>query len=76
MFQLISFTNLKADDWNFHLPLFPYHPFSLNVRIYFIESGSFKKLLGLFVDTDFSFEYYMNKIWCKGSQDCKIHFRR
>ena len=50
---------------------FPYEPVSLNVSGSTIESSSCEKLLGIFIDSNFTSEYHINRICCKTSQ--KLH---
>ena len=50
---------------------FPYEPVSLNVSGSTIESSSCEKLLGIFIDSNFTFEYHINRISDKASQ--KLH---
>ena len=49
----------------------PYEPVSVNVRGSTIESSSCEKLLGIFIDSNFTFEYHINRICRKTSQ--KLH---
>ena len=54
-----------------HLFVSPYEPVSLNVRGSTTESSSCEKLLGIFIDSNFTFEYHINRICRKTSQ--KLH---
>ena len=76
VFEWFSFNNLKANTSKFHLFFSPYEPVSLNVRGSTIESSSCEKLLGIFIDSSFTFEYHINRICRKTSQNihtlCRI----
>ena len=56
VFEWFSFNNLKASALKCHLFLSPYEPLSLNVSGSTIESSSCGKLLGIFIDNNFTFE--------------------
>ena len=71
IFEWFSFNNLKANTSKCHLFVFPYEPVSLNVRGSTTESSSCEKLLGIFIDSNFTFEYHINRICRKTSQ--KLH---
>ena len=71
VFEWFSFNNLRANTSKCHLFVSPYEPVSLNVRGSTIESSSREKLLGIFIDSNFTFEYHMNRICRKISQ--KLH---
>ena len=71
VFEWFNFNNLKANTSKCHLFVSPYEPVSLNVRGSTIESGSCEKLLGIFIDSNFTFEYLINRICRKTSQ--KLH---
>ena len=62
VFEWFSFNNLKANTSKCHLFVSPYEPVSLNVRGSTIESSSCEKLLGIFIDINFTFEYHINRI--------------
>ena len=76
VFEWFSFNNFKANTSKFHLFVSPYEPVSLNFRGSTIESSSFEKLLGIFIDSSFTFEYHINRICRKTSQNlhalCRI----
>ena len=69
--EWFSFNNLKANTSRCHLFVTPYEPVSLNVRGSTIESSSCEKLLGIFIDSNFTFEYHINRICPENSQ--KLH---
>ena len=71
VFEWFSFNNLKANASKCHLFVSPYEPFSLNVNVSTIEGSSCGKLLGIFIDSNFTFEYHINRICRKTSQ--KFH---
>ena len=68
---MVQFNNLKANTSKCHLFASPYEPVSLNVRDTTIESSSCEKLLGIFIDSNFTLEYHINRICRKTSQ--KLH---
>ena len=59
-FEWFTFNNLKANTSKCHLLVSLYEPVSLNVRGFTTESSSCEKLLGIFVDSNFTFEYQIN----------------
>ena len=71
VFEWFNFNNLKANTSKCHLFVSPYEPVSLNVRECTIESSSCEKLLEIFIDSNFTFEYHINRICRKTSQ--KLH---
>ena len=71
MFEWFSFNNLKANASKCHLFLSPYQPFPVNIKGSIIESSNCEKLLGIYIDSNFSFEYHINRICRKASQ--KLH---
>ena len=71
MFEWFSFNNLKANASKCHLFLSPYQPVSVNIKGSIIESSNCEKLLGIYIDSNFSFEYHINRICRKASQ--KLH---
>ena len=71
MFKWFSFNNLKANASKYHLFLSPYLPVSVNIKGSIIESTNCEKLLGIYIDSNFSFGYHINRICCKASQ--KVH---
>ena len=71
MFEWFSFNNLKTNASKCHLFLSPYQPFPVNIKGSIIESSNCEKLLGIYIDSNFSFEYHINRICRKGSQ--KLH---
>ena len=63
-----SFNNLKANASKCHLLVSLYQPDPVNATT---ESSNCEKLLRIYLDSNFSFEYYINRICRKGSQ--KLH---
>ena len=68
MLEWFSFNNLKVNASKCHLFLSPYHLVPVNIRGSTIESNNCEKLLWIYVDSNFSFEYYINRICRKASQ--------
>ena len=68
MFEWFSFNNLKANASKCHLFLSPYHPVLVNIKGSITESSNCVKLLGIYIDSNFSFEYHINRICRKASQ--------
>ena len=71
MLEWFSFNNLKANTSTCHLSLSPYQPLPVNIKGSIIESSNCEKLLGIYIDSNFSFEYHINRICRKTSQ--KLH---
>ena len=71
MFEWFSFNNLKANASKCHLFFSPYQPFPVNIKGSIIESSNCEKLLGIYKNSNFSFEYHINRICRKASQ--KVH---
>ena len=70
-FEWFSFNNVKANASKCHLFLSPYQPVPVNIKGSIIESSNCEKLLGIYIDSNFSFEYHINRICRKASQ--KLH---
>ena len=68
MLEWFSFNNLKANASKCHLFLSPYQPFPVNIKGSIIESSNCEKLLRIYIDSNFSFEYHINRICRKASQ--------
>ena len=68
MFKWFSFNNLKANAPKCHLFLSPYQPVPVNIKDSIIESCNCEKLLGIYIDSNFSFQYHINRICRKASQ--------
>ena len=68
MFEWFSFNNLKANASKCDFFLSPYYPIPVNIQGSIIESSNCEKLLGICIDSNFSFEYRINTICCKASQ--------
>ena len=72
MFEWFSINNLRANAFKCYLFISPYQqPVPVNIRNSNIESSNCEKLLGIYIDSKFSFEYYVNRICRKASQ--KLH---
>ena len=71
MSEWFSFNNLKASASKCHLFLSPYQPAPVNIKGSITESSNCKKILGIYIDSNFSFEYHINRICRKASQ--KLH---
>ena len=67
MFEWFSFNKLKANTSKCHLFLPRYPPVPQNIKGSIIESSSYGKLLGIYIDSNFSFEYHINRI-CRKSK--------
>ena len=65
MFEWFSFNNLKANASKCHLFLSPYQPVPVNIKGSIIERSNCEKLLGICIDSNFSFEYHINRICSK-----------
>ena len=68
MFERFSLNNLKANASKCHLFLSPYHPVPANIKGSINESSNCEKLLGIYVDSNFSYEYHINRICHKASR--------
>ena len=71
MFEWFSFNNVKANTPKCHLFLSPYQTVPVNIKGSINESSNCEKLLGIYIDINFSFEYHINRICRKVSQ--KLH---
>ena len=71
MFEWFSFNNLKANTSKCRLFLSPYHPVPVNIQDSINKSSNCEKLLKIYIDSNLSFEYHINRIYCKASQ--KLH---
>ena len=71
VFERFSFSNLKANTSKCRLFVSPYESVSPNVRGFTIESSSCEKLLGIFIDSNFTFEYHKT-ITCNKTRQ-KLH---
>ena len=69
MFEWFSFNNLKANASKCHLFLSPYQPVPVNIKGSIIESNNCKNLLGIDIDSNFLFEYRINRICRKAGQN-------
>ena len=63
-----GFNNLKANASKLHLFLSPYQLVPVNIKCSIIESSNCEKLLGIYIGSNFSFEYHINRICHKASQ--------
>ena len=71
MFEWFSFNNFKANVSKCHLRYSPYQPVPVNIKGSITESSNCKKLLGIYIDSNFSSEYHINRICYRASQ--KLH---
>ena len=71
MLEWLSFNNLKANASKCNLFLSPYQRVPVNNKGSNIESSNCEKLLGVYIDGNFSFEYHINRTYCKASH--KLH---
>ena len=58
-FEWFSFNNLKINVSKCHLFISPYQTVLVNVTDFIIESSSYEKLLGIYLGSNFSFEYHL-----------------
>ena len=56
MFEWFSSNNLKANTSKCHSFLSPYQPVPVNIKGFIIETSNCEKLLGIYIDNNFSFE--------------------
>ena len=71
IFSWFEFNNLKANASKYHFFLSPYQHSSINIDGSVIKSSNFEKLLGITIDSDFTFEEHINTLCQKASQ--KLH---
>ena len=71
MFEWFSFNSLKANGSKCHLFRSPYQPVPVHITGSIIESSNCEKLLGVYIDNNFSFEYHINRI-CRKSKTSYI----
>ena len=71
MFEWFSSNNLKTNASKYHFFLSPYQPVSVNIKGSIIGSSNCEKLLVIYIDSNFSFEYHINRISRKANQ--KLH---
>ena len=70
-FNWFAFNNLKANDSKCHFFLSPYQHTTININGSVIKSSNSEKLLGITIDSDFTFEEHINTLCRKASQ--KLH---
>ena len=58
MVEWFNFSNLKSNASKSHLFLSPYQHVPVNIRGSIIESSKCEKLLGIYINSNFSFEYH------------------
>ena len=66
-----EFNNLKANASKCHFFLSPHQHTSININGSVIKSSNSEKLLGITIDSDFTFEKRINTLCQKASQ--KLH---
>ena len=71
IFNWFEFNNLKANASKCHFFLSPYQHTSININGSVIKSSNSEKLLGITIDSDFTFEEHINTLCRKASQ--KLH---
>ena len=74
-FNLFEYNNLKANASKCHFFLSPYQHTSININESVIKSSNSKKLLGIIIDSDFSFEEYIDTLCRNASQIMHALFR-
>ena len=72
IFEWFSFNNLRANASKCHLLLSFYQPVPVNIKGSITESSNCEKLLGIHIDSNFSFEYHINRICCKASRKFQV----
>ena len=75
MFEWFSLNNLKTNASKYHLFLSPYQPVPVNIKGSIIGSSNCEKLLVIYIDSNFSFEYHINRISRKANQKLHALFR-
>ena len=63
VFECFRFKYFKANTSKCHLFISPFEPVSVNFRGSTIESSSCEKLLGIFIDHNFTFEYHIKSVY-------------
>ena len=71
IFNWFEYNNLKANASKYHFFLSPYQHTSININGSVIKSSNSEKLLGITIDSDFTFEEHINTLCRKASQ--KLH---
>ena len=69
MFEWFSFSNLEVNASRCHLLPSLYQLVPVNIEGSITESSKCKNLLGIYMDSKFSFEYHRNRICRKASQE-------
>ena len=72
IFEWFSFNNLRANASKCHLLLSLYQPAPVNIKGSIFDSSNCEKLLGIHIDSNFSFEYHINRICCKASRKFQV----
>ena len=62
IFNWFEYNNLKANDSKCHFFLPPYQLTSININGSVIKSRNSEKLLGIAIDSDFTFEEHINTL--------------
>ena len=70
-FNWFEFNNLKANPSKYHFFLSPYQHSLININESVIKSSNSEKLLGITIDSDFTFEEHINTLCRKATQ--KLH---
>ena len=71
IFNWFAFNNLKANASKCHFFLSPYQDTSININGSVIKNSNSEKLLGITIDSDFTFEEHVNTLCPKAS--LKLH---
>ena len=67
IFEWVILSNLKTNSSKCHLFISPCRLCPANVSGFTIENRNCAKLLGIYMDSNFSFEYHINRICHKAS---------
>ena len=70
-FNWFAFNTLKANASKCHFFLSPFQHTSININGSVIKSSNSEKLLGITIDSDFTFEEHINTLCRKASQKLK-----
>ena len=71
IFNWFKYDNFKANATKCHFFLSPYQSATINIDGSIMKSRNFQKLLGVTVDSNFTFEQHINSLCRKSSQ--KLH---
>ena len=71
IFNCFKYNNFKANATKCHFFLSPYQSATINIDGSIIKSSNLQKLLGVTIDSNFTFEQHINSLCRKSSQ--KLH---